>query len=54
MTIKYIVKHIVLHYHTNDDFGLGKGINNDLNWLVIYHFYEPVNNNKNQIIAHIF
>ena len=39
------------HYHVNDDLSKAWGIDDDLDWLVMNHFYEPVDNNKDWVIV---
>ena len=34
------------HYHDNDNPSKARGINGDLNWLVINHFCEPIDDEK--------
>lgn len=29
-------------------------IDSDLDWLIVYHFHELINNNKDQIIVPVF
>ena len=34
------------HHYIDNDFCKARGINGDLDWLVINHFCEPVDDNK--------
>ena len=39
------------HYYVNDDLSKARGVDVNLDWLIINHFCEPVNNGKYQVIA---
>lgn len=39
-----IMEAIMPHYYIDDTLHEAKSISGGLNWLVIYHFFEPVNN----------
>ena len=34
------------YYNVNDDFSKAEGVNDDLDWLVMNHFHEPVDDDK--------
>lgn len=42
------------HYNINNHFYKTGNIDCNLNWLVIDHFFEAVNNNKNLVITVAF
>lgn len=37
---------MVPYYHINNDFYKAKNIDIDLDWVIIYYFCKPINNNK--------
>ncbi len=39
------------HYPINDDFCEAESIDCDLDWLIIYHLCELVNDNKHGVIG---
>ena len=41
----------MLHYHVDDDLSKTRGVNGDLDWLVINNFYEPIDNDKDWVIT---
>ena len=42
------------HYPVDNDLNKAQSIYNDFDWLVMNYFYEPVDNNKDWIIAIVF
>ena len=42
---------MLLHYHNNNDLCKARGINCDFDWLIIDHFCEPVDDDKDWVIA---
>ena len=34
------------HYHVNDNLNKARGVDGDLDWLVMNHFREPINDDK--------
>ena len=42
------------HHHIDDDFSKARGIDNHLDWLVMTHFGELIDNDKYQVIAVLF
>ena len=39
------------HYYVNDDFCKAQGIDDNFDWLVINHFCEPIDNDKDWVIT---
>ena len=42
---------IIAYYYIDNDFYKAQDINYDLNWLIINHFYKPIDDDKNWVIA---
>ena len=34
------------HHHVNDDLSKARGVNGNLDWLVMNHLYEPIDNDE--------
>ena len=39
------------YYHVNDHFSKAWGVDGDLNWLVIYHLCEPIDDDKDWVVS---
>ena len=39
------------HYYVNDDLSKAQGIEGDLDWLVMNHLHEPINDDEYKVIA---
>lgn len=44
----------MFYYYIDNNFGQCKSVDNDFDWLIIYHFCKSINDNKNQVIALTF
>ena len=44
----------MFYYYINDNLNKTCGIDNNLNWFILNYFYEPINNNKDQVIIIFF
>ena len=38
------------YYYVDDDLSKAQGIDGDLDWLVMNHFFEPMDDNKDWVI----
>ena len=38
------------YYHINDDLSKTRGVDGDLDWLVINYLYEPIDNDKDWVV----
>ena len=39
------------HYYVNDDLSKARGVDGDLDWLVMNHLCEPVDDDEYRVIA---
>ena len=39
------------YYHDDDDFSKAQGVDGDLDWLVMNHFCEPIDNDEDWLIT---
>ena len=42
---------VVPHYHVDNDLKKAWDVDGHLDWLVINHLYEPIDNDKNWVIT---
>ena len=39
------------HYHVNDDLSKARSVDGDLDWLVMNHFCEPIDDDKDWVVT---
>ena len=39
------------HYDVDNNLSKAQGVNSDLNWLVINHFCEPVDDDEDRVVT---
>ena len=39
------------HQHVDDDLSKARSVDGDLDWFVMNHFYEPIDDDKDQVVT---
>ena len=42
------------HYYINNNFRKARSINCNFDWLIMYHLYKPVHNDKDRVADFVF